>query len=63
MYQSVRDAFYDFNAPMEGVVSWMYLDIKGFVTVGVGNLLPDADSAAALPFIHGDDPAAVAADD
>lgn len=28
----------------------MYLDSRGFVTVGKGKLLPDSDSAAALPF-------------
>lgn len=35
----------------EGSVSHMYLDTAGFVTVGVGNLLSTAESAAAQPFI------------
>ena len=39
MRPNVRDAFSDFNAPLEGVVEWMYLDVRGLVTVGVGNLL------------------------
>lgn len=55
MRQSVRDAFYDFNTPLEGVVPWMYLDIMGYVTVGVGNLLPNEAAAAALPFYQNND--------
>lgn len=39
MRQSVRDVFFDFTAPLEGVVPWMYLDVKGLVTVGVGCLI------------------------
>ncbi|WP_406429963.1 hypothetical protein, partial [Streptomyces sp. NBC_00631] len=42
MHQSVRDAFIPFNAPLEGRVQFMYLDIKSLVSTGVGNLL-DAD--------------------
>lgn len=34
----------------EAQCPWMYLDTKGLVTVGVGNLLPTAESAVALPF-------------
>lgn len=34
----------------EGNVDHMYLDTRGFVTVGKGKMLPDADSAIALPF-------------
>ncbi len=56
MYQSVRDAFYDFNAPLEGVITWMYLDIKGFVTIGVGNLIDPINQALALPFEYEDEP-------
>lgn len=52
MYQSVRDAFYDFNAPLEGVINWMYLDIKGLVTIGVGNLIDPINLALGLPFEH-----------
>lgn len=37
----------------EGVVPWMYLDTRGFVTVGVGELLAAAGRAQALPFIDG----------
>ena len=34
----------------EGNVDHMYLDTRGFVTVGKGKLLPDSASASALPF-------------
>jgi GH24 family phage-related lysozyme (muramidase) len=35
----------------EGVIPWMYLDTRGFVTVGVGELLAAVGRAQALPFI------------
>lgn len=56
MYQSVRDAFYDFNVPFEGVINWMYLDIKGLVTIGVGNLIDPIDRAINLPFEYAGEP-------
>lgn len=36
----------------EGVVDHMYLDTRGFVTVGVGQLLATAHDATALAFYH-----------
>jgi GH24 family phage-related lysozyme (muramidase) len=63
MLTVVRDSFYDFNAPLEGAIPWMYLDILGYVTVGVGNLLPDEAAAATLPFYQNDDPLDAASDD
>jgi len=50
MYPSVRAAFRAFNEPFEGVVPWMYLDVKGLVTVGVGNLIDPLGLAVQLPF-------------
>jgi GH24 family phage-related lysozyme (muramidase) len=35
----------------EGIVPWMYLDTKGFVTVAVGELLANPASALALAFV------------
>lgn len=35
----------------EGLTRHMYLDTRGHVTVGIGNLLPSAEAAAGLPFI------------
>jgi GH24 family phage-related lysozyme (muramidase) len=34
----------------EGAVPWMYLDTRGLVTVGVGNLLASSEAAVVLPF-------------
>lgn len=39
MKQSVLAAFYDYNAPFEGVVPYFYQDKLGYVTIGVGNLV------------------------
>lgn len=38
----------------EGTVPWMYLDTKGFVTVGVGELLANAEKAETLAFVDPD---------
>jgi GH24 family phage-related lysozyme (muramidase) len=35
----------------EGIIPWQYLDTRGFVTVGVGELLASASRAQSLPFI------------
>jgi GH24 family phage-related lysozyme (muramidase) len=35
----------------EGIVPWMYLDTRGFVTVAVGELLANPASAVALAFV------------
>src|ERR1700761_2664660 len=35
----------------EGSVAWMYLDSRGYVTVAVGDMLPNAASAQALGFV------------
>jgi GH24 family phage-related lysozyme (muramidase) len=35
----------------EGIVPWMYLDTRGFVTVGVGEMLAAASRAQTLPFL------------
>jgi GH24 family phage-related lysozyme (muramidase) len=41
----------------EGCVPWMYRDTVGKITVGVGLMLPDANSAKSLPFLRGQQPA------
>lgn len=56
MYPSVRAAFRAFNETFEGVVPWMYLDIKGLVTVGVGNLIDPIELALHLPFRFRNEP-------
>jgi GH24 family phage-related lysozyme (muramidase) len=35
----------------EGAIPWMYLDTRGYVTVGVGLMLPNAAAAQKLPFV------------
>jgi len=52
MYQSVQDRFVAFTTTFEGRVSWMYVDVKGLVTTGIGNLIDSVDAAAALPWQH-----------
>lgn len=50
MKPSVRAAFVWFTAPLEGIVRHMYLDVKGLVTVAIGNLIDPVSMAVALPF-------------
>ena len=50
MYLSVQSYLPLFSQTFEGRVSHMYLDIKGLVTVGVGNLIDPVELALALPF-------------
>ena len=38
----------------EGSISHMYLDTRGFVTVGVGNMMRTAADAQAIPFVRRD---------
>ncbi|MCL2726676.1 MAG: hypothetical protein FWD69_19830 [Polyangiaceae bacterium] len=62
MRTSVANAFVPFTVPLEWVVPWMYLDIKGLVTVGIGNLIDgmsgnderDLVPALVLPFVRSD---------
>src|SRR5207244_2818316 len=49
---SIRDGFLAFSRPLEGRVPWMYLDIKGLVKTGVGNLIDPVGLALKLPFVH-----------
>jgi hypothetical protein len=50
MLSSVQSAFRGFSAQFEGCVPYMYLDVKGLVTVGIGNLVDPVELAQALPF-------------
>jgi hypothetical protein len=45
MNAAVRAQWLAFNAPLEGRVTWMYLDIKGLVTTGEGQLIDPAGIA------------------
>lgn len=48
---SIPNSVIERTKRFEGVINHMYLDSKGFVTVGVGYLLPNADSASKLTFV------------
>lgn len=48
MRQSVRDNFIAFNAPLEGRMPCMYLDVKGLVTCAVGVLIEPIEYALKL---------------
>jgi GH24 family phage-related lysozyme (muramidase) len=50
MQESVKARFRGFNEPFEGMVPFMYLDVKGLVTVGVGNLIDPLELALELAF-------------
>ena len=47
----------------EGSIDHMYLDTRGFVTVGVGQLLASEEVAAEFGFVHRDSGAAATRDD
>lgn len=51
MRESVRKAFYKFNAPMEGEVPYFYQDVKGLVSIGVGLLCDPLHLALHLPMV------------
>lgn len=51
MRQSVKDAFWSFSVPHEGYVPWLYADVKGLVTTGVGNLVDPVAYALPLPWV------------
>jgi hypothetical protein len=50
MFPSVRSGFRKFSEQFEGLVPHMYLDVKGLVTVAVGNLIEPVEEAVKLPF-------------
>src|ERR1051326_4447536 len=50
MHPSVQSQFRAFNEPFGGSIPFMYADIKGLITVGVGNLIDPVTLATALPF-------------
>ncbi len=58
MRDSVRAAFVPFTLPLEGAINgligipWMYQDVKGLVSTGLGNLIDPVALAIGLPFVH-----------
>jgi hypothetical protein len=49
MWDSVSQQFQAFSTPLEGQVLWMYADILGKVTIGMGNLIDSEAAALELP--------------
>lgn len=54
MYPSVAAAWLPFNDRLEGHLSFMYLDVLGYVTTGMGNLIDPVSLALNLPWQNGD---------
>lgn len=54
MRQVVIDRFYSWSRQFEGEVPWMYLDVKGLVTTGIGNLIDPVSQALQLPWLRAD---------
>lgn len=54
MRPSVAEAFVAFSAPMEGVCTWLYLDVEGLVTTAIGVLVDPVSAAIHLPWVRPD---------
>ncbi|HZN80931.1 MAG TPA: hemopexin repeat-containing protein [Mycobacterium sp.] len=54
VHASVRDYFLAFTEPLEGRIYCMYLDIEGYVTTAVGNLIDTEGDACRLPWTTAD---------
>lgn len=50
MRAAVRAAFVRFSAPLEGVVPFLYCDVKGLVTTAIGVLVDPISAAVGLPW-------------
>jgi hypothetical protein len=50
MQTGAAAAWYAFTKGYEGAIPYMYLDTKGLVTVGIGNLIDPVATARLLPF-------------
>lgn len=56
MRDDVRNAFLAFTSSFESYVDWLYLDVKGFVSIGAGNLVDPPSLMKGLQFtINGRD--------
>lgn len=54
MKASAFAGFWPFTAPLEGVVAHFYADVKGLVTIGVGNLVDPVEAALWLTMYRAD---------
>jgi GH24 family phage-related lysozyme (muramidase) len=51
---SVREVFPAFSSPLEDRIPYLYQDILGLVTIGIGNLVDSPDAVVTLSFVHKD---------
>lgn len=54
MKPTVRAAFVTFSEPLEGSLPYLYTDILGLVTTGIGNLVDPVSLAVSLPWVRPD---------
>lgn len=55
MKQEVTDQFFEWSQRFESYCDWMYLDVRGLVTIGIGNLIePKAYAMSCLDYTGGD---------
>jgi hypothetical protein len=54
MKEVVKKIFPEFSKNFEGYVQWMYLDVKGLITCGVGILIDPVSLVVNLPFTKKD---------
>lgn len=54
MREVVKQSFVAFTSPLEGVVPWLYQDVKGLVSIGIGNLVDPIQLALTLPLVRPD---------
>jgi hypothetical protein len=57
MSPDTLDRFVAVSSRLEGVIPWLYLDIRGLVTTGIGCLVDPVGLALDVPFQIGDRPA------
>ena len=55
MYPTIIPALRKFLGGHEGVCNFMYLDTKGFITTGIGNLIEHKPAAYALEWLRDSD--------
>lgn len=49
MHPAVENIWIPFNEKLEGVVPYLYADVKNLITIGMGNLVDPVSSAVRLP--------------
>lgn len=62
MRASVLSNFVTFNTPLEGLLSFMYLDQLGYVTTGMGDLIDPVSAALGLSWTNSNGSAASSSD-